>query len=261
MIRRASSASSRPSPGTSAASANALSSSAVDQNPVAGAYAPVRGARATSRVCSPGSSPVWPGGVLVRPLGVVVGAGAGQAQRLEDGGAHVLGERGAGDGLDGQSDQREADVGVLEVLVAGVHDPAVQHLGEQRRAVGERGLQLPEVGVRAVAGDAGLVAQQLAHRHPARSASRRPPARGRSVPIGSSSRIRPASTSCRTTVAVNVLECDATWKRCPGVSGVPVAASATPTAAESTSSPPERTATWTPGTRRCAACVSSHVRR
>src|SRR3954463_9755074 len=73
--------------------------------------------------------------------------------------------------------------------------------------------------------------------------------------------MRPDSTSCRTAVAVKVFECEAIRKRWPVVSGTAADASATPTAAESTSSSPERIATWTPGTRRWAAWNSTQERR
>src|SRR3954447_11749890 len=81
------------------------------------------------------------------------------------------------------------------------------------------------------------------------SASAQPARAGTHRSIGSSSRIRPASTSCRTAVAVNVLECDAMRNRWPVVSRSPVSTSATPSAVSSTSRSPTRTAACTPGTR------------
>src|SRR3954469_6200032 len=81
------------------------------------------------------------------------------------------------------------------------------------------------------------------------SASAEPASAGTHRPTGSSSRIRPASTSCRTAMAVNVLECDAMRNRWPVVSRSPVSTSATPSAVSSTSRSPTRTAACTPGTR------------
>ena len=82
------------------------------------------------------------------------------------------------------------------------------------------------------------------------AATGEPSRSGSHWPTGSSSRSRPASASWWTTVAVKVLECDATWNRWLGVSGVPVARSATPYADDSATVPSVSTAACTPGTRR-----------
>jgi hypothetical protein len=64
-----------------------------------------------------------------------------------------------------------------------------------------------------------------------------------------SSRSLPASTSCMTAVAVEVLECEATRKRCAVVSLSPVSRFETPCALLNWTVPLNRTATCAPGTR------------
>ena len=179
-----------------------------------------------------------------------------EAQRAEDHLGHVLGVRLAGDGLDDLSEQRVADVGVLEALVAGEHRGVVGGDVEQRRAVGERPEQLPEVAVPAVAHDAGTVGQQLADDGHRRAGCRR--ASASQDPTGSSRRRRPCSTSRMTAVAVNVLECEAMRKRWRGVSGVPDSTSARPWALDSTTSPSWRIAACTPGMRSNCWRNASH---
>lgn len=62
-------------------------------------------------------------------------------------------------------------------------------------------------------------------------------------------------------MAVKVLECEAIRNRCPVVSGAPVPTSATPSAVDSTTRSPTRTAACTPGTRSRRRWCSSQDSR
>jgi hypothetical protein len=103
-----------------------------------------------------------PGHAAVLDLVVELGERVAEPERLEQVRAHVLGERHAGHGPDDQPEHAVGEVRVLEVLRAAEH-LAVEHRREQRRPVGERGGELPEVGVVPVAQRAAGVAERLAH--------------------------------------------------------------------------------------------------
>lgn len=85
-----------------------------------------------------------------------------QAERLEHRRGHVGDVVGAGLALDDRPEDAVADVGVLEVLLRLVGGAVLGHDRAQGLGVRERLVQLPEVGVHAVADRTGGVAEQLA---------------------------------------------------------------------------------------------------
>jgi len=101
-----------------------------------------------------------------------------QAQALHHLRGQVVGVGDTRRGLDDEAEQRVADVGVLEALIGRVDRGPGADQPTQGRLVGERSLELPEVGVEAVAGQPAGVGEQLPESHVAgrRAGERQPPA-------------------------------------------------------------------------------------
>ncbi len=138
-----------------------------------------------------------------------------QTGRLHDVVRNEIVEAFAGDRLDHQSGKSEAMVGIFEPRPR-IDD---RRLPSGRAAtlsfVEELAAPFPVGRVRSVAHDAGGVGQQLGNGRALAMAGWRPDTY---APAWSSSDRRSFSRSRITAAAVNDLECDATRKRCRGVS-------------------------------------------
>ena len=118
------------------------------------------------------------GGVLRAAVRLEFGTGVRQAQPVDHGLLQELGVAGAGDRLDDEPEQAEADVGVLELLVGRQDLGAVGGDRAQRRLVGEGPVQLPEIAVLSVADDAAAVGEQFADGAVADRCTGQPPEAG-----------------------------------------------------------------------------------
>ena len=216
----------------------------------------------TRRASSCEMRPVWPAAYSSARAGSSSVPGPGQAQRFDDGGAGHLVVRLAGDPLDDDAEQAVADVRVLEVLVAArTRRPRCVRTPAPARGRGR--------GARSCQKSPSDESRMMPAWWPSSSrtviaaagrAGGRAPGRARRRVV--QPQLAALDELHDRTVAVNVLEWEATRNRCAGRQRRrrrprrPRRSRRT-----STSSSPERTATCTPGTRRCAACASTHDRR